>query len=100
MHNRLRIILKQFGDNQTKLAKKMGVSRAYVSGLATGKDSIGLKVVKKILDIYPELNARWFITGIGEPVQKSNKLEMEKELDLMRKIIEKDQEIKNLKKSE
>ena len=45
MHNRLKTILKHYGDNQSKLAEKMGVSRSYTSALINGKDPIGLTVV-------------------------------------------------------
>lgn len=65
MHNRLKIILKHYGDNQSKLAEKMNVTDAYISALITGKDSIGLNTIKKILNIYPEINANWFLTGDG-----------------------------------
>jgi len=38
----------KYGTNQAKLAKELGVSRAFLSDVLAGKRSIGAKIPKKL----------------------------------------------------
>lgn len=49
---------------------------AYTSFIAilTGDRNLGINVLKKLLDIFPALNANWIITGLGNMELSENDL--------------------------
>ena len=80
MNTRLQEIIKY------KTAELCGWTPQYVFKLLKGKD-FGLQPVKKILEVVPELNARWFLTGEGQMLSDDHRS------DLRREAIEKAQQI-------
>ena len=58
--------LRYKGIRQQEVANKFDVSRQYISAIISGRDSMSMNFVKKILDIFPDLNADWLLTGRGE----------------------------------
>lgn len=59
-------------ENKTKgkkqdFADKCGWSKQYLNKLING-DGIGLNAVSNILKAYPDVNARWLITGEGNMI--------------------------------
>ncbi len=66
MHERLKEIIRyKTGGRQTDFAALCGWSPQYVAKLLRG-DNFGLAPVKTILALYPDINARWLLFGIGE----------------------------------
>jgi len=65
---RLTQFLKHLGIGQEKFAKKVGLSKGYVNNI---KDNITLNTVNKILQIYPQLNENWLLTGEGEMLKEN-----------------------------
>ncbi|MDR1938746.1 MAG: hypothetical protein LBQ73_09675 [Tannerellaceae bacterium] len=63
MKERLIEFLAYLDMGQTKFEEKVGLSRGFVNKIG---ESIKLKTIKKITDVYPELNANWLKTGEGE----------------------------------
>ena len=53
------------GDNSF-FAEKIDRKRQYASGLCTGKNSAGKKILDHILDVFPEVSKVWLLTGEGE----------------------------------
>ncbi|MCL2042163.1 MAG: hypothetical protein FWG84_09050 [Bacteroidales bacterium] len=51
------------GIGQNKFAESVGLSRGYVNNIG---DNITMKSVNKIVQVYPELNKNWLLTGEGE----------------------------------
>lgn len=87
MNTRLQEIIKYKTDGQQKaFAGLCGWAPQYVFKLLKGKD-FGLQPVKKILEVVPELNARWFLTGEGQMLSDDHRS------DLRREAIEKAQQI-------
>jgi len=63
MKERLIEFLKYLGIGQNKFAESVGLSRGYVNNIG---DNITMKSVNKIVQVYPELNKNWLLTGEGE----------------------------------
>ena len=65
MNQRFSEVLKDKGISVIAFSKLYGCSRQYVSQIIKGESNIGLEFVNKLLDIVPDLNLNWFITGKG-----------------------------------
>jgi transcriptional regulator with XRE-family HTH domain len=64
--------IKFKGLKQQEVAEMFDVSRQYINGIITGKDSMGMNLVRKLLDKFPDLNADWLLTGRGEMLIKDD----------------------------
>jgi len=47
------------------LADNIGVNRATISHILSGRNKPSIDFLQKLLRAYPNLNANWLITGIG-----------------------------------
>lgn len=62
MHNRIRELIYQKADgNKSKFASLLGWSPQYLNGILLGK--VGLKPIASILEVFPDVDARWLILG-------------------------------------
>jgi transcriptional regulator with XRE-family HTH domain len=66
MKERLNEILKHFKINASQFADQIGVQRASVSHVLSGRNKPGFDFIQKIIDAYPALSAEWLITGKGD----------------------------------
>ena len=61
--------LKEYFDNkgitQSEIAEKLGVSKAYVNALFTGKRAFGKKQAEAWVNLFG-LSASWLLTGEGD----------------------------------
>jgi transcriptional regulator with XRE-family HTH domain len=68
--------IKQFMDykalNAADLADTIGVQRSNVSHVVNGRNNPSSSFIEKLLLTFPELNARWLITGEGDMVSQSD----------------------------
>lgn len=66
MHERLKEIIRyKTGGRQTDFAALCGWSPQYVAKLLRG-ENFGLAPIKTILALFPDIDARWFLFGVGE----------------------------------
>ena len=63
MKDRLIIFLEYLGIGQNKFAQNVGLSAGYVNNLG---ENISSRSLNKILNVYPQLNEKWLLTGKGE----------------------------------
>ena len=49
----------------SQLADNIGVNRATISHILSGRNKPSIDFLQKLLSAYPNLNANWLITGIG-----------------------------------
>lgn len=80
---RLRLVkmldeLKSDGMTQDDIASAIGVTRAYVSRLKTGKDALSLQLAKDIEMAFPEYRAAWLL-GLDD--RQASKVDALKVLD-------------------
>lgn len=69
MNNRLQEIIKyKTGGKQTAFANLFGWTPQYLAKLLRG-ENFGLQPVISIITAFPEVNARWLLTGEGEMLE-------------------------------
>ena len=70
------------GLRSSELADNIGVNRATVSHILSGRNKPSIDFLQKLLASYPNLNSNWLITGIGYLSMKKEA----KEVKLFKKI--------------
>lgn len=53
------------GGNKSRFAATMGWKPQYLHRILTGETGLGIQPVKRILQVFPELSARWLLLGTG-----------------------------------
>ena len=67
INERIALIREILCDNNNReFAKKLGTSEQYASNICKSGKNVGEKTEAKILEIFPEINRVWFLTGEGE----------------------------------
>jgi transcriptional regulator with XRE-family HTH domain len=69
MKERLIEILKHLKINASQFADQIGVQRASVSHVLSGRNKPGFDFIQKIIETYPSVSAEWLITGKGELIK-------------------------------
>ncbi len=65
MNSRLEQFLNAENLTQADFADTLGVARASVSHIVSGRNKPGFDFLEKLARFYPSLNLEWFITGRG-----------------------------------
>lgn len=69
VNERVKFWSNQTGVTQYRISKDLGISTAAVNQFFTGKSGLSVETISKLLAAYPSLNARWLLTGEGEPFE-------------------------------
>ena len=64
---RVKELRKQLYLDQTQLAEKLGLNNQTISNWENQGTEPRYNIIKSIIMTFPEIDARWFITGEGEP---------------------------------
>ena len=65
MKERLKELMAQLSVNAAELADRIGVQRSSISHILSGRNLPSSQFIEKLLNCYPEMDARWLITGKG-----------------------------------
>ena len=65
MYERLKNWMGIEGIKPSALADSIGVNRATISHILSGRNKPSIDFFQKLLSTYPELNSNWLITGVG-----------------------------------
>ena len=65
MYMRLKNWMKLEGLKPSEFADIIGVNRATISHILSGRNKPSIDFLEKLLQAYPNLNSNWLITGIG-----------------------------------
>ena len=82
MHIRLKKWMDSEELKSSWLADNIGVNRATISHVLSGRNKPSIDFLQKLLSTYPNLNSNWLITGIGY----MNTNEVKKEMVSVKKI--------------
>jgi len=66
MNNRLAQFLKAENISQSQFADSIGVARASITHILSGRNRPGFDFIENMARRYPALNLEWFITGKGK----------------------------------
>jgi len=59
------------GVSASEFADTIGVQRSNVTHVLHERNKPGLQFITKILESFPEINAKWLLTGEGEMIEKT-----------------------------
>ena len=65
MHSRLKNWMETEGLKSSEFADNIGVNRATISHILSGRNKPSIDFLQKLLKTYPDINTNWLITGIG-----------------------------------
>jgi len=68
MRERIQQIMEKEALTSARFAEEIGIQRAAVSHILTGRNNPSLDVVTKILQRFPNVNSDWLLFGKGEMV--------------------------------
>ncbi|MCI9845724.1 helix-turn-helix domain-containing protein [Flavobacterium pectinovorum] len=69
---RLEIILDYYTLNASSFADKIGVQRSSMSHLLSGRNKPSLDFVMKILEVFPDVDLYWILSGKGNFPKNNN----------------------------
>ncbi len=83
MRERIKNWMQSEGLKSSQLADNIGVNRATISHIISGRNKPSIDFLQKLLSTFPKLNSNWLITGIGYMnTEKATKdLELSKKID-------------------
>ncbi|MDP7430904.1 MAG: helix-turn-helix transcriptional regulator [Flavobacteriales bacterium] len=76
MYSRIKNWMKSEGLKSSELADNIGVNRATISHILSGRNKPSIDFLQKLLNTYPDLNSNWLITGIGYMLTKNERKEV------------------------
>jgi transcriptional regulator with XRE-family HTH domain len=76
MHERLKNWMRIEGLKSSALADSIGVNRATISHILSGRNKPSIDFLEKLFNVYPNINANWFISGIGYMQKNMEQKEM------------------------
>ena len=59
------LITSKAAGSQVKFAEAVGIGESQVSNITTKKHAPGFQTLSRIVNAYPDINARWLLTGHG-----------------------------------
>ena len=65
MYKRLKNWMESEGLKPSLLADNIGVNRATISHILSGRNKPSIDFFEKLLNIYPNINTNWLISGMG-----------------------------------
>ena len=65
MYERLKNWMESEVLKSSELADIIGVNRATISHILSGRNKPSIDFLEKLLSAYPSINANWLISGIG-----------------------------------
>jgi transcriptional regulator with XRE-family HTH domain len=72
MKDRLKELMVQLSISAAELADKIGVQRSSISHILNGRNLPSSQFLEKLLNTYPEVDARWLMTGKGGIYRQDN----------------------------
>jgi len=70
----------------SELADNIGVNRATISHILSGRNKPSIDFLQKLLNNYPDLNTNWLISGVGY-MQENQKLQEERTEKSIGKVV-------------
>ena len=73
MEDRIRKFMDFKSITSSELADTIGVQRSNVTHVLQGRNKPSFQFIEKLLQAYPELNAKWLLLGTGNMVDSPGK---------------------------
>ncbi|HNX55437.1 MAG TPA: helix-turn-helix transcriptional regulator [Prolixibacteraceae bacterium] len=73
MEERIKKFMDYKGLSPSELADSIGVQRSNVTHVLKNRNKPSFQFIEKMLQVYPELNAKWLLLGVGTMLENSSK---------------------------
>ena len=73
MEDRIRKFMEYKGITPSELADTIGVQRSNVTHVLKSRNKPSFQFIEKMLQVYPDLNAKWLLLGTGPMVESTVK---------------------------
>lgn len=74
MKERIQQYIDYKGISAGDLATELDVQRSNISHILNGRNKPGATFIEKFLFAFPDLNARWLLTGVGNMLHQGNNI--------------------------
>ena len=95
MKDRIIQFLKENSLTSTKFADVIGVQRSSISHILSGRNKPSFDFIEKMLIAYPDIDAQWLITGIGDMYTNQPSLFDQKESEINNVLTQREFNIQN-----
>jgi len=86
MTERFKLLLEQLRLSPSGFADKIGIQRSSVSHVFSGRNKPSIDFLEKILNVYPEIDVTWLITGRVSSQKEIISIKPDAEADLFREL--------------
>jgi plasmid maintenance system antidote protein VapI len=62
---RVLLIMDKLGKSKSELAREISVSPSIMSHITSGRNKVGLDVLQKIGEVFPQISSQWLLHGTG-----------------------------------
>lgn len=90
MKDRIKQFIDYKGISAGDLATLLEVQRSNISHILNGRNKPGASLIEKMLKVFPDINARWLLTGEGAMLEGEAKQD-EKEVPVEKPVLTKQQ---------
>jgi len=87
MHVRIKKWIDNKGLKSSSFADEIGVNRATVSHILSGRNKPSLNFIDKMVRSFPDLNANWLVVGDGFMKKSDNIQEVQKSKDIKKIVV-------------
>lgn len=71
MEERIKKFMEYKGISPSELADSIGVQRSNVTHVLKNRNKPSFQFIEKMLQVYPELNAKWLLLGTGSMIENA-----------------------------
>ena len=65
---KMQMILDELGLSSYRLTQELKLSASAIYHVISGKNQLSMNLINKICNAYPEVNKKFLVKGIGEPL--------------------------------
>jgi hypothetical protein len=65
---KMQTILDELSISPYRLTKELSLSSSAIYHVLSGKNQLSINIIDKICTLYPEVNKKYLIKGVGEPL--------------------------------
>ncbi|MCB9261934.1 MAG: helix-turn-helix transcriptional regulator [Flavobacteriales bacterium] len=72
LNKRVMQFVSAIGLSKSDFASAIGVQPSLISHISSGRNKVGVEVLQKMLEIYPDISAEWLMLGKGDMFTQNN----------------------------
>lgn len=76
--NRIMLVIKHLGISARQFDISIGTANGYILRMQKNNASVGSDVIERIIQLYPQINLVWLITGEGNMLLENTKTKASK----------------------